>query len=320
MNLRSSPQLLTLSFMRSHRGVCVLFVLLIPCGLRAQAAEVPGSDVVLSIVDHQGKWACGAEASANPELALLSARARHTLEAVDRSLASGGYQYAANAWWLYDPEGYFGSHAYWAQRPFPGTEENALTAWPIAPPPPESLRISGFVANAEDTWNGPTFYGPDVAFFLSGEFADQFCFRVVDSDVTPVLAWYYPAVPDGWVGLEFRPEDSGPRNLIRGVLWFDPQSAELRVIEWRYLNLPSWARGPTGGGRWAAGSFAGGRVDLSGLADGAAFPRQWIMKTPVPRVDPDRYTSGIARTLIRGGEVLRVLDTSGEVLVEYRYR
>ncbi|MEZ4412598.1 MAG: hypothetical protein R2910_06415 [Gemmatimonadales bacterium] len=306
--------------MRLLQVALLLAIPALPGQLKAQAAQTVSDRIALPEVKRAGKWACGAQASEDPDIAAFADRVRQQLLSVQASLRSGQNEYLSESWRYFTNGGFFNPDAYWAATQVPVAREALSSGWPIPAPPPDSLRVSGFVANAEDTWNGPTFYGPDPEYFLSGSFFGQACFRTVNADLSPVLEWKYPAVPEGWVGLEFRPGPSSVRNAIRGVLWFDPHTADLGVLEWRYVNLPSWASGLTGGGRWAARSWGGGRIDLASLADGGRFVREWIVRTPVPVVDPSRYSSSIGRYLVRAGHVTEVRDSSGKAVERFRYR
>lgn len=297
--------------MRSHRVVLFLLLLALPVRLQAQAATPGIGTVAPPDVEHQGKWACGTQAPQDPDLAMLWRQAGVAFRLVHASLSSGHNQYFTETSTVEGTRGYFPPRAYWGSQPGAEIQHAVLTSWPVPGPPAAVLRASGFFA--WDSLSPPTIYGPDPAFFLSDDFFGRFCFRAVYSDLTPVLPWSWPAVPDGWTGLEYRPDGSTPHTTIRGVLWFDPADASLRVIEWRYVGMPDWARG----------SASGGRIDVTRLADGSWFPRHWIMMAPVPMAVPLTYgevpkagwTFGGGRWT--EGAVTLVRDAAGATLIEY---
>ena len=52
-----------------------------------------------------------------------------------------------------------------------------------------------------------------------------------------------------WVGIGFKPAESRRGMVgIRGTLWLDRRSAELRTLEYDYVNLPTLLRSPRAGG------------------------------------------------------------------------
>ncbi len=119
---------------------------------------------------------------------------------------------------------------------------------------PSQLATEGFVRYAGSSAD---FRGPDGALLLSDEFTATHCF---------VLR---PA-KDGLVGLGFEPVPGRPQPDIRGTLWLDEQTSELRTLEFAYTNLPSILEAPE----------VGGRIEYERLDDGGWVVREWHIRMP----------------------------------------
>jgi hypothetical protein len=128
---------------------------------------------------------------------------------------------------------------------------------PFASLPPEDLAQRGFVRTIADT---ESYAGPDAALLLSEAFVGTHCFRAL--------------VPSGaespLLGLAFEPTRDRKVSDIRGALWLDRESRELRHIEYWYTGL----RGA------AAGSRAGGRIEFRRLPRGTWIVGYWYVRMP----------------------------------------
>ncbi|HEX5005131.1 MAG TPA: carboxypeptidase-like regulatory domain-containing protein, partial [Gemmatimonadales bacterium] len=178
------------------------------------------------------------------------------------------------------------------------TNELGISAWPVRSPPPDTLLASGFVENLEDLQVGPTWYGPDPEFLLSDPFFAGHCFRAVPADSSSEA---------GWVGLAFEPAARDMRADIRGTLWLDRATAELRRLEFEYTRLPRWARG----------SEAGGTLAFAPLPEGGWIVQKWMIRVPVPEVEVATGRAKVLGYRESGGHVVAVLDASGVVLQRY---
>jgi hypothetical protein len=147
---------------------------------------------------------------------------------------------------------------------------------------PDSLAQYGYVRDQSGETN---LYAPDAELLLSDSFLDQHCFRITRESDRP-----------GLIGLGFAPV--GGRRLpdIRGVLWLDQGSLELRFLEYSYTGRPEWTDD----------RFAGGRVEFAQLHNGAWIVSRWYIRGPtVVR----NVASGQNRTIganEEGGEVLDI--------------
>ncbi|MCK5482794.1 MAG: carboxypeptidase regulatory-like domain-containing protein, partial [Gemmatimonadetes bacterium] len=88
----------------------------------------------------------------------------------------------------------------------------------------EDLAERGYLWEGDDGG----LYGPDAQVLLSDSFLDTHCFRArPGKDDT-----------EGLVGLAFEPVRTRDVVEVKGVLWLDEATAELRHIEFTYTNLP----------------------------------------------------------------------------------
>lgn len=165
-------------------------------------------------------------------------------------------------------------------------------AWPFASLDPELLSRRGFV---QSDVGGPVFYGPDAVLLVSDVFLDDHCFRVRGAEGNAEL------------GLLFEPVGGRRVPEIEGVLWLDAESTALRRLEWRYRNIPSWARQ----GR------PSGSIEFSQLPDGAWFVRGWMLRAPVAQVYAMRADTAFYGVRIRESEVTEVLDREGRVIATF---
>lgn len=94
---------------------------------------------------------------------------------------------------------------------------------PFAAIDPASLVAQGYVRG--DEINGWDFFAPDEAVLLSNGFAATHCFRAVRQRTKP-----------GQIGVAFDPVPRRRQSDIKGVIWLDEQSSELREVEFRFVN------------------------------------------------------------------------------------
>lgn len=156
--------------------------------------------------------------------------------------------------------------------------------------PPETLRRDGYVTR---DGGGIDFVAPDLAVLLSPYFADTHCLRLADR------------APAGMIGLDFAPVGRQRHVEIRGTLWLDAHSHELRTLDFRYDNFAY--RG--------VDSLAGGQAHFARLATGAWVMTDWVTRMPIP----PRATSGVPNGLSNGvagdaaaAALARVAITAGE--------
>ncbi len=112
----------------------------------------------------------------------------------------------------------------------------------------DSLMQEGFAhISAEHS----TFWAPDAGVLLSDDFLDTHCMKV-------------RSVGSERVGLDFEPVQGRTLPEIRGTMWLDATTAELRRVDFSYVNLPV--------PRWLMDAEPGGQVHFRPLPDGT-----WIV-------------------------------------------
>jgi hypothetical protein len=125
---------------------------------------------------------------------------------------------------------------------------------------PADFARRGFVDREPD--GGITYRAPDADVLLSAEFLDSHCFSVSPENATH----------SGETGLRFEPTRSR-RDLsdVRGTLWLDDLTSELRSLEWSYTNIEAMA----------AEAGAGGRLTFARLPSGIWVVGNWLLRMPV---------------------------------------
>lgn len=158
---------------------------------------------------------------------------------------------------------------------------------------PAQLRENGYAVQT----NGLIQYvAPDLDVLLSPEFVEDHCFRVVRSRDASL------------VGLGFEPTKERRRIPdIKGTLWVDRNSAELRRLEFQYTNLQRPAGSPD----------VRGEIEFVRMKRGGWWISQWSIDVPVvvrdelaPQGPIERAQMGpplrLAETRITGGELVLV--------------
>ena len=100
---------------------------------------------------------------------------------------------------------------------------------------PASLLTLGYVRGNETT--GWEYFAPDETVLLSDDFAATHCFKVLRDTRSRA----------GQIGVAFEPVSGRKQSDIRGVLWVDEKSAELRDVRFVYVNAGILTRFKPGG-------------------------------------------------------------------------
>lgn len=145
------------------------------------------------------------------------------------------------------------------------TQFSGFVLKPWGTVPPDSLRRFGYVYRLAD--GSTTYYAPDIDALLSESFMQDHCFRFASGPDSALL------------GVAFEP--TGDRKNvpeIAGTVWLDRKSAELRRMDFRYVNLtrPRYyvAIGTTD---------ASGAMDFVRLMNGGWAISNWEIRVPVLR-------------------------------------
>lgn len=164
--------------------------------------------------------------------------------------------------------------------------------------PADLLKTSGYVVMNDDETN---YYAPDADVLLSDAFVNSHCFHLVAPPKTE---------SQQRIGVAFTPtRERRDMKEIEGTLWIDRGSAELRTLEFRYLNLADAA----------APARPGGDVQFLRLVDGNWLVSKWALRMPQLYLKPRASGGGNQNPLggtnrvalqavqVTGGEVLRAL-------------
>jgi len=128
---------------------------------------------------------------------------------------------------------------------------------PFVPTRPEALAREGYVLTDGDS---VVFRAPDADVLLSEPFVESHCFGVTAP----------PAGDSTNVGLTFEPTRERQVADIRGVLWVDRRTLELRRLEFRYV-----ARGSE-----VQVTASRGDLQFERLPNGAWYIRSWVVRMP----------------------------------------
>lgn len=153
----------------------------------------------------------------------------------------------------------------------------------------EQLLSRGFVYREEDSLH---YAAPDAVLLLTDTFVQGHCFSVRTD-----------GRPGARLGLAFEPVPERRVPEVRGTLWLDAESRELRHLEFMYTGL-----GPEEG---LGGP--GGRIDFRRLADGSWIVHDWTLS--MPRVGRIRGVSGQARVPGERYRLLGWLEAGGRAEV-----
>jgi hypothetical protein len=160
---------------------------------------------------------------------------------------------------------------------------------PFSSVPAGELDRLGFVRPAGGK---VTYFGPDAEVLLSERFLAQHCFSLREGTGTEA----------GLIGLAFEPVPTRARPDVKGVLWLDTRSSELRHLEWEYTRV-----------RAPAKYAPRGRADFVRLPGGAWMIRGWWLRLPATSAQVlgrgDRFTvfyDRVGATREVGGTVARV--------------
>jgi carboxypeptidase family protein len=167
---------------------------------------------------------------------------------------------------------------------------------PFAPRAPSALARQGYVVAEED---GTAFYAPDAVVLQDSAFLETHCFAVVRRQERSVSQ----------IGLSFTPVPGRRVPDVRGALWLDEASDELRALEYRYTRLPAGQNDER----------IGGTIEFLRLPVGGWIVHRWQIRMPRTR----RYI-GIGGMVDerfdgfhdRGGEVveIRAADRGGAII------
>lgn len=164
---------------------------------------------------------------------------------------------------------------------------------------PERLHRDGYVLESRDS---TAFIAPDIETLLSEYFVSTHCFRIGT----------HPGVADSLIAVDFDPAAKVKHVEVRGTLWVDRSSHELKSLDFSYVNLELPVPG--------SDSVAGGHVGFARLTTGAWVMTDWTIRVPVAHVaseqglPPAQRRAGGPVVLIHRHPVVDELRVSGGTL------
>jgi hypothetical protein len=143
---------------------------------------------------------------------------------------------------------------------------NGTSRRPIVTLAPDSLARAGYATN--DDHGGTTYWGPDANVLLSESFATTHCIR---PEIPPADTGAFAGV----LGVAFEPAAKLERGHVEvhGVLWVDRRSAELRSLDYTYVNVAPVVEA----------AHAGGHIEFLRLPDGSWTISRWWIRSPIPQ-------------------------------------
>ncbi len=142
------------------------------------------------------------------------------------------------------------------------------------------------------------YHGPDADVLLHPSFAATHCFTVVEGK----------SDHEGMTGITFRPTDDRTLMEIEGTIWVNTETAELDMVEYKYVNLPFRDRR----------NQLGGEVYFSRLSSGAWIVSEWQLRYPLLRHVRDPGRGGDRYRVVQGvnevgGETVQVRNVQGGI-------
>jgi hypothetical protein len=141
------------------------------------------------------------------------------------------------------------------------------------------------------------YYAPDATVLLSAAFARDHCFTVAEGRGERA----------GLIGMAFEPVSGRDVPDVRGTIWLDSRTFELRLVEFRYSCLPA-----------ATGNRnIGGEVHFERLPSGAWIVGRWFIRMPRYDKTPRMRSTGVpGQPPIVEHRVIGLIEEGGTVTVD----
>jgi Carboxypeptidase regulatory-like domain len=167
---------------------------------------------------------------------------------------------------------------------------------PFASVSGDSLSRGGYWRELPD--GSSVYNAPDADALLSDAFLRDHCFAAVDGGRDR----------RGLVGIAFEPQRNRVTADIRGTLWLDARTFELRFLEFKYTRLLT-----------ADSARVGGELHFARLSSGAWVVRRWFIRMPqfAHYQDTPMSVAGLTRpaVIVRPG-IYRLIEEGGDVFSE----
>ena len=157
--------------------------------------------------------------------------------------------------------------------------EAGVASQPWRSAPAAQLHRGGYVVADGDS---TTYYAPGLESLLAASFLEDHCFQIAESSDATRL------------GIAFEPTSRRHVTDIRGTLWVDRKTSELRSMDFGYTHLPS-----------EQAEASGGELDFARIRDGAWVISRWSIRMPV--VEPYTWLAAkefrVVEVHLSGGEL-----------------
>jgi Carboxypeptidase regulatory-like domain len=175
-------------------------------------------------------------------------------------------------------------------------EERGSTQRPFVSLSGDSLSRAGYwreLPNGSFEYNAP-----DADVLMSSAFLRDHCFAVVDGSRERT----------GLTGLAFEPVSSRRVADVRGTMWLDAATFELRFVEFRYTGIDPVPNAQK----------LGGEVHFLRLPSGAWIVGRWFIRIPRFTVYAAPATGVGLRSMggLRGPTITRIIEEGGDVTAE----
>ena len=132
------------------------------------------------------------------------------------------------------------------------------------------------------------YYAPTPEVLFDASFTNTHCFSLVRD----------PAAHQGQIGVGFAPSRAPTATDVRGTLWIDEASLELRTVEWEYTDV--------------SGDDIGGAIELGRVSPARWSVQRWSARVPRLQLrDGERAREGFREL---GGEVASVTPVDPSAL------
>ncbi|HET7228872.1 MAG TPA: carboxypeptidase-like regulatory domain-containing protein [Longimicrobium sp.] len=251
--------------------------------------------IALEGITVQSRARCTPRPGSGPGMATVWEEARKALGSA-RESNEQAYRYTVRRLWRHmDPQGTILRDSV--------APSDLSTGSPFVAVPLERLSAAGYI---ETQGQELVFHAPDARVLLSDDFQENHCFALKDA----------PRGEPGLIGLSFEPLRQGDRSDIRGTLWVDRATSELKRLEYQYTKVP---------GLRGTSDAASGKMDFRRLDDGRWVVARWAIRMPtvnaeqmqpvahIPGAPPSEPALRYRLTGLReeGGDVVSVVTSSG---------
>jgi hypothetical protein len=174
-------------------------------------------------------------------------------------------------------------------------QTNGVVERPFVSLPGEALSRGGYWRVLPN--DSIIYYAPDADVLLSATFARDHCFAVAEGRGDQA----------GLTGISFEPASDREVPDVRGTLWLDARTFELKLVEFKYSRLPVAT----------SNRHIGGEVRFARLPTGAWIVERWFIRMPRYGDKPTTRSTGVpGQRPIVTYPLTRLIEEGGTVTVD----